>query len=115
MAFAEEMSFEERRARVGVSGGGAVQAPKTCRRAFGTLQATAAESMVMTNMKPKRLLFSTASKQAPPRTLRRAEKEDLTINSAIALREMDSLFGVGSPAPPPQPESFRPRAIFRDE
>ena len=115
VAFAEEMSFEERRARVGFSGGGAVQAPKTCRRAFGTLQATAAESMVMTNMKPKRLLFSTASKQAPPRTLRRAEKEDLTINSAIALREMDSLFGVGSPAPPPQPESFRPRAIFRDE
>ena len=66
--------------------------------------------MVMTNMKPKRLLFSTASKRAP-HTLRRAEKEDLTINSAIALREMDSLFG--SPASKP-PETCR-RAIFRDE
>ena len=107
VAFAEEVSFEEKRARVGC--GGPVQAPKTARRAFGELQA-AAEPMVMTNMKPKRLLFSTASKRAP-HTLRRAEKEDLTINSAIALREMDSLFG--SPASKP-PETCR-RAIFRDE
>ena len=103
------MSFEEKRARVGVGGGGAVQAPKTARRAFGELQPSG-DSMVMTNMKPKRLLFSTASKRAP-QTLRRAEKEDLTINSAIALREMDSLFG--SPASKP-PETCR-RAIFRDE
>ena len=66
--------------------------------------------MVMTNMKPKRLLFSTASKRAP-QTISRAAKEDLTINSAIALREMDSLFG--SPASKP-PETCR-RAIFRDE
>jgi hypothetical protein len=110
VAFAEEISFEERRARVGPQDRiAAVQAPKTARRAFGELQAVD-ESMVMTNMKPKRLLFSTASKRAP-QTLRRAEKEDLTINSAIALREMDSLFG--SPASKP-PETCR-RAIFRDE
>ncbi len=112
VAFAveEEISFEERRARVGPQDRiAAVQAPKTARRAFGELQAVD-ESMVMTNMKPKRLLFSTASKRAP-HTLRRAEKEDLTINSAIALREMDSLFG--SPASKP-PETCR-RAIFRDE
>ena len=109
VAFAEEVSFEEKRARVGVGGGGVVQAPKTARRAFGELQPSG-DSMVMTNMKPKRLLFSTASKRAP-QTLRRAEKEDLTINSAIALREMDSLFG--SPASKP-PETCR-RAIFRDE
>ena len=109
VAFAEEVSFEEKRARVGVGGGGVVQAPKTARRAFGELQPSG-DSMVMTNMKPKRLLFSTASKRAP-HTLRRAEKEDLTINSAIALREMDSLFG--SPASKP-PETCR-RAIFRDE
>ena len=112
VAFAveEEISFEERRARVGPQDRiAAIQAPKTARRAFGELQAVD-ESMVMTNMKPKRLLFSTASKRAP-QTLRRAEKEDLTINSAIALREMDSLFG--SPASKP-PETCR-RAIFRDE
>ena len=110
VAFAEEISFEERRARVGPQDRiAAIQAPKTARRAFGELQAVD-ESMVMTNMKPKRLLFSTASKRAP-HTLRRAEKEDLTINSAIALREMDSLFG--SPASKP-PETCR-RAIFRDE
>ncbi len=109
VAFAEEVSFEEKRARVGVGGGGAVQAPKTARRAFGELQPSG-DSMVMTNMKPKRLLFSTASKRAP-QTISRAAKEDLTINSAIALREMDSLFG--SPASKP-PETCR-RAIFRDE
>ena len=107
VAFAEEVSFEEKRARVGC--GGPVQAPKTARRAFGEIQATG-DSMVMTNMKPKRLLFSTASKRAP-QTISRAAKEDLTINSAIALREMDSLFG--SPASKP-PETCR-RAIFRDE
>ena len=107
VAFAEEVSFEEKRARVGC--GGPVQAPKTARRAFGELQPTG-DSMVMTNMKPKRLLFSTASKRAP-QTISRAAKEDLTINSAIALREMDSLFG--SPASKP-PETCR-RAIFRDE
>ena len=108
VAFAEEVSFEEKRARVGC--GGPVQAPKTARRAFGELQAQSTEPMVMTNMKPKRLLFSTASKRAP-QTISRAAKEDLTINSAIALREMDSLFG--SPASKP-PETCR-RAIFRDE
>ena len=108
VAFAEEVSFEEKRARVGC--GGPVQAPKTARRAFGELQAQSTEPMVMTNMKPKRLLFSTASKRAP-QTISRAVKEDLTINSAIALREMDSLFG--SPASKP-PETCR-RAIFRDE
>ena len=107
VAFAEEVSFEEKRARVGC--GGPVQAPKTARRAFGELQPSG-DSMVMTNMKPKRLLFSTASKRAP-QTISRAAKEDLTINSAIALREMDSLFG--SPASKP-PETCR-RAIFRDE
>ena len=113
VAFAveEEISFEERRARVGPQDRiAAIQAPKTARRAFGELQAAAAEPMVMTNMKPKRLLFSTASKRAP-QTISRAAKEDLTINSAIALREMDSLFG--SPASKP-PETCR-RAIFRDE
>ena len=109
VAFAEEVSFEEKRARVGVGGGGVVQAPKTARRAFGEIQPSG-DSMVMTNMKPKRLLFSTASKRAP-QTISRAAKEDLTINSAIALREMDSLFG--SPASKP-PETCR-RAIFRDE
>ncbi len=112
VAFAveEEISFEERRARVGPQDRiAAIQAPKTARRAFGEIQA-AAEPMVMTNMKPKRLLFSTASKRAP-QTISRAAKEDLTINSAIALREMDSLFG--SPASKP-PETCR-RAIFRDE
>ena len=109
VAFAEEVSFEEKLARVGVGGGGVVQAPKTARRAFGELQPSG-DSMVMTNMKPKRLLFSTASKRAP-QTISRAAKEDLTINSAIALREMDSLFG--SPASKP-PETCR-RAIFRDE
>ena len=99
-----------RRARVGPQDRiAAIQAPKTARRAFGELQAVD-ESMVMTNMKPKRLLFSTASKRAP-HTLRRAEKEDLTINSAIALREMDSLFGWPASKPP---ETCR-RAIFRDE
>ena len=107
VAFAEEVSFEEKRARVGC--GGPVQAPKTARRAFGEIQPSG-DSMVMTNMKPKRLLFSTASKRAP-QTISRAAKEDLTINSAIALREMDSLFG--SPASKP-PETCR-RAIFRDE
>ena len=112
VAFAveEEISFEERRARVGPQDRiAAIQAPKTARRAFGEIQPTG-DSMVMTNMKPKRLLFSTASKRAP-QTISRAAKEDLTINSAIALREMDSLFG--SPASKP-PETCR-RAIFRDE
>ena len=112
VAFAveEEISFEERRARVGPQDRiAAIQAPKTARRAFGELQPSG-DSMVMTNMKPKRLLFSTASKRAP-QTISRAAKEDLTINSAIALREMDSLFG--SPASKP-PETCR-RAIFRDE
>ena len=79
-------------------------------------------------------MFSTAKRAGPPRTIGRAEREDLTINSAIALKEMDSLFGLGgsppAPAvsapvvrfaedvvhdPSPGDASFRPRAIFRDE
>ena len=110
------MSFEE--LRVAARGQPAAPVPpKTAPRLpFGVLRENAAEPMVLTTTTPRRLVFSTAKRDVP-KTLRRAERDDLTINSAIALREMDSLF-LASPkraaAPSPGP-AFEPRAIFRDE
>lgn len=40
----------------------------------------------------RRLVFSTAKRDQPVSHLKRADQDDLTINSAIAAREMDSLF-----------------------
>ena len=80
-------------------------------RAAGLRRAPAVrtDSMVMTNMKPKRLLFSTASKRAP-QTIRRAEKEDLTINSGDrAPRDGPLVRLAGFEA-----AETRRRAIFRD-
>ena len=75
---------------------------------------------MLTTAKPRKLVFSTAKRDAP-RTLARAERDDLTINSAIALREMDWLF-LASPKAAPSPglaevpefASFQPNALFQD-
>ena len=88
------------------------------------------DATVTTASKPRRLVFSTAKRDGPM-SIRRAERDDLTINSAIALQEMDSLFAHNSPPPsakPPSPAAprfeildeessrkpLKPRAIFQD-
>ena len=138
-ALGDEVSFEERRH---LATGGSIAAPRAvapppqsaARLPFGVLQDkvnAADDAMVMTSTKPRKLVFSTAKRDVPM-SIRRAEREDLTINSAIALQEMDSLFAQNSPPrsvkPPPTPaqpsfqildeessrKPLKPRAIFQD-
>ena len=138
-ALGDEVSFEERRH---LATGGSIAAlravappPQSAARLpFGVLQDkvnAADDAMVMTSTKPRKLVFSTAKRDVPM-SIRRAEREDLTINSAIALQEMDSLFAQNSPPrsvkPPPTPaqpsfqildeessrKPLKPRAIFQD-
>ena len=142
----DEVSFEERRhvARGGRPAAPRAAAPRSAARpALGAVPQSAArpvlgvlqdrsndDATVTTASKPRRLVFSTAKRDGPM-SIRRAERDDLTINSAIALQEMDSLFAHNSPPPsakPPSPAAprfeildeessrkpLKPRAIFQD-